>query len=242
MRIFTPATELPFAGHPTVGAAILIGLLDAPGLIAAQDILVVLEAEVGPISCTVGRSRGKAARARFTLPRLPAPDGAAGTALAIAEALGLAEDDIGFGAHGPCCFSAGNPFCFVPVASRAAIARAAPVAAAWPQAFGHMERGAAFLYSRDCERPGSAFHARMFAPGLGVSEDPATGSAVAAFAGVLMQSEPVPDGESLFVIEQGFEMGRPSIITLGLDVVEGRLMEAAIGGHAVLIQEGTIDA
>jgi trans-2,3-dihydro-3-hydroxyanthranilate isomerase len=241
MRIFTPALELPFAGHPTVGAAILIGLLDAPGLIAAQDILVVLESGVGPISCTVGRSRGRPARARFTLPRLPAPDGIAGTALAIAEALGLDESDIGFGDHAPSVFSAGNAFCFVPVASRAAIARAKPDPTAWPQAFGHMQRGAAYLYTRECERAGSHFHARMFAPGLGVTEDPATGSAAAAFAGVLMQSEDIPEGESLFVIEQGFEMGRPSIITLGLDVIDGRLMEAVIGGHAVLVQEGTID-
>ena len=241
LRIFTPTRELPFAGHPTIGAAILIGLTDAPGLIAAQDILIVLEEEIGPISCTVGRSRGRAARARFTLPRLPEPDGIAGSALAIAQALGLEEDDIGFDDHAPCIYSAGNAFCFVPVASRAALARAKPDPAAWPQAFGHMQRGAAYLYTRECERPGSHFHARMFAPGLGVSEDPATGSAAAAFAGVLMASENIGDGETLVVIEQGFEMGRPSLITLSLDVVEGRLMEAAIGGHAVLLQEGMLD-
>ncbi|MDB5642716.1 MAG: phenazine biosynthesis protein PhzF [Hyphomicrobiales bacterium] len=241
LRIFTPTQELPFAGHPTVGAAILIGLRDAPGMIAAQDILIVLEAEIGVISCTVGRSRGQAARARFTLPRLPEPAGVAGSSLALAEALGLAEDDIGFDGHAPCVFSAGNPFCFVPVATRAALAQAAPNLAAWPAGFSHMERGAAFLYTRECERAGSHFHARMFAPGLGVSEDPATGSAVAAFAGVLMQSEKIADGAPLFVIEQGFEMGRPSIITLGLDIVDGRLMEANIGGQAVLVQDGTID-
>jgi trans-2,3-dihydro-3-hydroxyanthranilate isomerase len=242
LRIFTPTRELPFAGHPTIGAAILIGLTDAPGMIAAQDILIVLEEEVGVISCTVGRSRGRAPRARFTLPRLPKPAGIAGTALAIAEALGLAEDDIGFDKHAPCVFSAGNPFCFVPIASQAAIARAAPDLAAWPAAFGHMERGAAYLYTRGGERPGSHFHARMFAPGLGISEDPATGSAVAAFAGVLMDAEKPADGAPVFVIEQGFEMGRPSIITLALDIVQGRLMEATIGGQAVLLQEGTIDA
>jgi trans-2,3-dihydro-3-hydroxyanthranilate isomerase len=241
IRIFTPTLELPFAGHPTIGAAILIGLTDAPGMIVAQDILIVLEAGVGAISCTVGRSRGQAARARFTLPRLPEPAGVAASSLAIAEALGLNEDDIGFDNHAPCVFSAGNPFCFAPIASRDAIARAKPDMSAWPAAFGHMQRGAVFLYTRDCERPDSHFHARMFAPGLGVSEDPATGSAVAAFAGVLMQSEKIADGAPLFVIEQGFEMGRPSIITLGLDVVQGRLMEADIGGQAVLIQEGTID-
>lgn len=241
LRIFTPTRELPFAGHPTIGAAVLIGLTDAPGMIAKQDVLIVLEEEVGPVACTVGRSRGRAPRARFTLPRLPVHEGVAGASLAIAAALGLREDDIGFDDHSPAIFSAGNPFCFVPVASGAAIARARPDAAAWPQAFGHMQRGAAFLYTRECERPGSHFHARMFAPGLGVSEDPATGSAVAAFAGQLMQSEDIPDGDHLLLIEQGFEMGRPSLITLGLEVAQGVLMEAEIGGHAVLVQEGTID-
>jgi trans-2,3-dihydro-3-hydroxyanthranilate isomerase len=241
LRIFTPTRELPFAGHPTIGAAVLIGLTDAPGMIAAQDILIVIEEEVGVISCTVGKSRGRAPRARFTLPRLPEPEGIAGESLAIADSLGLRESDIGFDDHAPAIFSAGNAFCFVPVASRAAIARAKPDPAAWPHAFGHMQRGAAFLYTRECERPGSHFHARMFAPGLGVAEDPATGSAVAAFAGVLMQSEEIVDGDHLFVIEQGFEMGRPSLITLGLEVAGGRLMEAEIGGNAVLVQEGTID-
>ena len=240
-RIFTPTRELPFAGHPTIGAAILIAVLDAPGLMRSQDILIVIEEQVGDIACTVGQRGGGAPRAYFTLPRLPEPAGVAGEGHAIACALGLDEDDIGFDDHAPCIFSAGNPFCFVPVATRAAISRAKPDPAAWPQAFGHMERGAAFLYTRHCVNEESDFHARMFAPGLGIAEDPATGSAVAAFAGVLMQSENVPDGSHVLTIEQGFDMGRPSFITLGLEVAGGRLMEASIGGSAILLQEGTLD-
>lgn len=241
-RIFTPTRELPFAGHPTIGAAVLIGLKDAPGMIAAQDILIVIEEEIGAISCTVRHRRGRAPAASFTLPRLPEPAGVAGASLALAAALGLEERDIGFEGHAPAVWSAGNPFCFVPVASRAAIARAAPDVSRWPAAFGHMQRPAAFLYTRECERAGSHFHARMFAPGLGVMEDPATGSAAAAFAGVLATQDRLADGEHAFIIEQGFEMGRPSIITLGLDMAAGKLMEASVGGSAVLVQEGVIDA
>ncbi len=240
-RIFTPTRELPFAGHPTIGAAVLIGLLEAPGMIAARDLLIVIEEEIDAIACTVRHPKGRTPRASFTLPRLPAPAGIAGSSLAIAAALGLREDDVGFEGHAPAIFSAGNPFCFVPIASAGAMARVAPDLLAWPAAFGHMERPAAYLYTRDCTQADSAFHARMFAPGLGMMEDPATGSAVAAFAGALMVNEKYADGSHTLVIEQGFEMGRPSQIVLGLDIVGGKLMEASIGGSAVIVQQGTID-
>ena len=79
----------------------------------------------------------------------------------------------------------------------------------------------------------------MFAPSFGIPEDPATGSAAAAFAGVLMQFEPLGDGEHSFVIEQGYEMGRPSEIALQL-VIRGALTSAEIGGGAVVVSEGTL--
>ena len=239
-RIFTPTRELPFAGHPTIGAAVLIGLLEAQGLMRNQDILIALEEEVGVISCSVGFDKKGVARASFTLPKLPEPAGQAGQSLFIAQALGLDESDIGFGNHVPTIYSAGNPFCFVPIATRAAIKRATPDASAWNAAFGHMQRGACYLYTRESLSPEHHFHARMFAPGLGIAEDPATGSAVAAFAGVLMAHEHMRDGAHMFLIEQGYEMGRPSLISLGIDVLDGKLMEARIGGSAVLVQEGTL--
>jgi trans-2,3-dihydro-3-hydroxyanthranilate isomerase len=80
----------------------------------------------------------------------------------------------------------------------------------------------------------------MFAPGMGIAEDPATGSAAAAFAGALMQFEPLGDGEHSFVIEQGYEMGRPSQIELQIVIREGALVSAEIGGDAVVMSEGTL--
>lgn len=240
LRIFTPTRELPFAGHPTIGAAILIGLTEAQGLMRGHDILIVVEEEVGAIACTVGFNKQGIARAHFTLPKLPVPAGRVGESLFIAQALGLEENDIGFANHAPCLYSAGNPFCFVPIASRAAVACAKPDPSAWHAAFGHMERGACYLYTRECVEADHHFHARMFAPGLGIAEDPATGSAVAAFAGVLMAHEKPADGSHMVLIEQGYDMGRPSLISLGLDVLDGKLMEASIGGSAVLVQEGTL--
>ena len=79
----------------------------------------------------------------------------------------------------------------------------------------------------------------MFAGGWGVPEDPATGSAVAAFAGVLMAFEPPGEGEHMLAIEQGFEMGRPSKISLGTKVESGKLVDATIGGYARIVCDGT---
>jgi trans-2,3-dihydro-3-hydroxyanthranilate isomerase len=87
----------------------------------------------------------------------------------------------------------------------------------------------------------SAFHARMFAPHHGVAEDPATGSAAAAFAGVIQRFDEPTEGVHRRVVEQGFEMGRPSLITVSLTVAQGRLSAVRIAGHAVRVSEGTIE-
>ena len=99
-----------------------------------------------------------------------------------------------------------------------------------------------FVFTSEVVERGSAFHARMFAPHLGVPEDPATGSAVAAFAGLLTQGGGLGDGEHKLVIEQGYEMGRPSLITLELTIANKRLTAGRVGGDAVIVSEGTIEA
>ena len=100
---------------------------------------------------------------------------------------------------------------------------------------------AVYLYSREVARAGSAFHARMFGAGLGVVEDPATGSAAAAFAGVVLAFDAPGDGEHVLPIEQGLEMGRPSFIALGFEIDGGALRAATIGGSAVIVSQGTLD-
>jgi trans-2,3-dihydro-3-hydroxyanthranilate isomerase len=172
---------------------------------------------------------------------LPDCLGEAGEPGAIAAALGLRAQDIGFDAHRSSVWSAGNPFTFVPVASLEAMGRARPDPALFAQAFDGA-RPAAFLYTKEVVREGSDVHARMFAPGLGISEDPATGSAVAAFAGVAALFEQPEDGDHLLVIEQGFEMGRPSIIHLRLQIEGGALVGGSVGGAAVMVSQGMIEA
>lgn len=236
IRIFTPARELPFAGHPTVGTAVLLAQLRAPEILARQDLAVVLEEEVGLVHCLARKVKG-VVRASFTLPRLPEHIGPAPASDIVAKALELAVEDIGFGSHRPGVFSAGVPFTFVPVRSLDAAARAWPNLAVWSDTF---TTGGVFVYTDSAVNPGSDLHARMFAPDMGMPEDPATGSAVAALAGVLVQEGDFADGDHTLVIEQGVEMERPSFITLGLDMAGGRLISASIGGAAVIVAQGQV--
>jgi trans-2,3-dihydro-3-hydroxyanthranilate isomerase len=235
LRIFTPGGELPFAGHPTVGTAVLLGLEGD----AAQD--MVLAEKIGPVRCVVerlGRDRG---HAWFDVPRLPERVGDAGEASAVAAALGLTLDDLGHEHFEPGRWSAGVEFSMIPLRGRDAVARSRCDLTRWEEAFGATGVRAAYIYCSEGVEPGHAFHVRMFAPHLGVPEDPATGSAAAAFAGVLARHARLRDGEHAFAIEQGYEMGRPSVIHLRLTISGGALTAASIGGEAIVIANGTIE-
>lgn len=236
LRIFTPKSELPFAGHPTVGTAVLLGCMSGYNLGVHE---MVLEETVGLVRCTVEAQAKEHGRASFILPRLPERSGAAVKAEEAAAALGLKPDDIGFGA--PSQWSAGVPAHFVPVRDLESIGRALP-GASFEAVFGREGRAIAYLYCGETSEAGHHFHARMFAPKLGIQEDPATGAAAAAFAGVVMETAHPADGEHRFVIEQGYEMGRPSQIELGMTVVNGTLTEATIGGSAIIVSDGHIEA
>lgn len=243
IRIFTPGGELPFAGHPTIGTAILLGELRASGMLSGAGVNIALEEEIGLVNVEVSRVAGRAARAVFSLPVLPKMLPLAFDAGLVAKALGIDPLDIGFGAHGVCAWSAGVPFVMVPLRSLEAVGHAHVAdITAWREAFGASGKGAAFAYTRETINPERHIHARMFAPLSGIPEDPATGSAVAAFAGVAATCELPEDGLHQLVIEQGFEMGRPSLITLDLDIQHGALVAASIGGTAVHMSEGKFRA
>lgn len=235
LRIFTPASELPFAGHPTVGTAVLLGLDGGPG-----EHQFTVEEKVGLVPCVVS-AKTTQGNATFVLPQLPVEAGTAPAVERLAPALGLTPSDLQLPGFSPVIYSAGFPIAFVPVSGLAAIGRSRPDVAGLVAAFGEDGPRAVFVFCRETVGKGSSFHARMFAPALGISEDPATGAAVAAFAGVLTRFEPV-DGERVLVVEQGYEMGRPSRITLTLSIRNGRLEHASIGGDAVVVSEGTIEA
>jgi trans-2,3-dihydro-3-hydroxyanthranilate isomerase len=235
IRIFTPARELAFAGHPTVGTAALLAELRSTDAHRSGEALLVLEEEIGPVRVGVRLRAGTVPFAEFDAPRLPQEVGTPPPTDRLAAALGLRPAEIGFENHRPTMYTAGNAFAFIPIASLEAIAKARVA----PQHWGAMEGQGAFLYCRETVHTGSAFHARMFAPDVGVAEDPATGSAAAAFAAVVHRFDALTDGVHKRIIEQG--MGRASEIALSLGVAGGRLESARIGGHSLRVLAGRID-
>ncbi len=239
-RIFTPSAELPFAGHPTVGTAIYVVQervwRQAGG---TYDALVVLEAKGGILRVAV-RPGDLAPFAEFDAPQLPQDAGLAAPGDRLAAALGLAPTEIGFENFKPCCLSTGVPFTFVPVKDLAAIGRARVVEQYWAQAFGEGTAAAAYLYCRETVQHKAAFHARCFAPGMGIPEDPATGSAAAAFAGVINRFDGPPEGTYNGMIEQGVEMDQPSEVYIEFEVRNRQVRVVRIGGHAVFIREDTV--
>jgi trans-2,3-dihydro-3-hydroxyanthranilate isomerase len=239
LRIFTPSRELPFAGHPTVGAAVCLALLEQNPQ-AADGMQFVLEAPAGRIRCRARAEGSARGYASFTLPLLPARVAAAVDPGLAAETLGVGAAEVGFAGHGVGVWSAGVPFLLVPLKTRVAVAGAAVVGALWPRLQAQAGTHGVFVYSRECLDPAHQFHARMFAPGLGIAEDPATGAAVASLAGQIVAADRPADGRHSVIVEQGYEMNRPSLIALDLVVEGGRLREASLGGHAVLVGEGRL--
>jgi trans-2,3-dihydro-3-hydroxyanthranilate isomerase len=239
LRIFTPAKELPFAGHPTVGAACTlahIGRIPVAGGSAER----VFEEGVGPIPVRVKRD-GSRLRATFTCARLPELGPAPPAAAALAECLSIRPDEVLDGAVRPAAWSCGVPFLFVPLRDRQVLARVRVDTAAWEKHLGGFWTSDVFAFTEDAELQGSSVRARMFAPLFGIAEDPATGSAAAALAGCLTAARGERDATLRWRIEQGFEMGRPSLIDLEAEVANSALCAVRVGGESVLIGEGTLD-
>jgi len=241
VRIFAPAAELPFAGHPTVGTGVLLAQLQSSAPSRPGDALVVLEEGIGIVRVGVRLRPNAAPYAEFDAPKLPEQSGTLPTSDRLAEALSLIPAEIGFENHRPVKYAAGNNWAFVPVASLEAMAKARVASHHWETVLAGQGLSGAFLYCRQTVHTTSSFHARCFAPDFGVPEDPATGSAAVAFAGVVHRFDKLPDGTHRRLIEQGYEMSRPSAISLSIEVERGKLETVRIGGHAVRVADGSIE-
>lgn len=239
IRIFTPDYEMPFAGHPTVGTA--VALAERTEENGMADIFV-LEENIGPVRCAVRQDAGTH-YAEFDLAKLPEQLTLSADAGSIGAALGLTPNEIGFENHRVSFWSAGVPYVTIPVADLKAASRVRLDNQAWAELAPRKSEWAfasPYVYCRETVNHDSAFHVRMIVPGTPSYEDPATGSAAAAFAGAIMHFDGPRDGVSRFWLEQGLEMGRPSRIRLELEVERGALSAARIGGHAVQVAEGTL--
>lgn len=240
IRIFTPLAELPFAGHPSVGTAVLLTELKPESSVSEQDSIVTLEQQIGVVRVGVRVKPGDAGFAEFDAPMLPKDAGALPPVEKLAAGLGLIPSEIGFENHRARCFAVGPAFAMIPVSTREAIAKARVSPSNWGAAFDEQGIVGAYLYTRQCLHTNSAFHTRMFAPGVGVAEDPATGAAAICLAGAMHHFDEFPDGTHKRTIEQGYEMGRPSKIFVTSVVRGGGLETVRIGGQAVRVADGRI--
>ena len=239
VRIFTPGNELPFAGHPTVGTAHV--LADIGEIVLSGDSTrIVLEELVGPVPVTISAEHGRPTYCALSVVKLPEEGPPAPPREALARALSLETSDLLDGDWEPRGWTCGVPYLFVPVRDRAAVARSRINGEAWDRTLPGTWAPEIVLFAREGERAGSDLHGRMYAPGFGISEDPATGSAAAAMAGYLAKRDSRRDGTLRWRLEQGFEMKRPSILDIEADVSRGEITGVRVGGETVLVCEGTM--
>jgi trans-2,3-dihydro-3-hydroxyanthranilate isomerase len=158
----------------------------------------------------------------------------------LAEMLSLEASDLMGGALSPQAVSCGNPFLLVPLKTVKAVSRAHLRVEKWEPTLRKSWAPEIFIAARDPETAPNHWRARMFAPRINIAEDPATGSAAAAFAGWLAMKEPVATGSFSWSIDQGVEMGRPSRIDTSAEKTAGAVTAVRVAGRAVLMSEGQL--
>jgi trans-2,3-dihydro-3-hydroxyanthranilate isomerase len=244
LRIFAPASELPFAGHPTVGTAFVLGAIGEVPLTGGET-RIVFEEGVGPVPVMIRAEGGKPVFTQLTAAKLPEVGPPPPTIAELAQILSLEPADLLDGEDAsedrPEAVSCGVAFLYIPLRNRDAVRRARLRADRWEALLAGYWAQEVYVFARDPELPGSHLRSRMFAPRMGIVEDPATGAATASFGGYLASRAPERDGTLRWVIEQGFEMGRPSLLHLEADKQDGRITAVRVGGASVLMSEGWME-
>ena len=239
VRIFTPGGELQFAGHPTVGTAHVLATVGAVRL-SGDETRIVFEEGVGPVPVMIRGKNGKPHFAQLSVAQLPQVGPPPPPASALAAALSLPRDAVLDGERGmkPETVSCGTPFLFVPLRDRTQVAKSRVKLDLFEAALDGYVTEKVMVFATEAEHPGHDIRARMYAPGIGVPEDPATGSACVGLAGYLASRDSRRDGTLRWVVEQGFEMGRPSILEIEADKKNGDVVAARVGGTTVVVCEG----
>lgn len=238
VRIFTPGGEVPFAGHPTVGTAHALAAIGEIPL-TGPETRVVLEENVGPIPVTITAANGSPTFCQFAVAKLPEVGPPLPSRADLAKCLSVEEQDVMDNGWSPQIVSCGLEFAFVRVRDRGVVGRSRMHLESWEKHLANTLGQAVMVFAMDPEEPGHDVRARMFAPGFGVPEDPATGSACAALGGYLA-ARTRQDGTQRWVVEQGYEMGRPSLIHVEADRTDGKISAVRVGGASVLVSEGRI--
>ena len=262
VRIFTPEVEVPFAGHPTVGAAIYLATTESVRARAGLDAdgngetRLLLEENVGPVPAVVRYDGGVPVFAQFTTAVLPERRESPQSLERLAAMVGLEAGDLGGNAPAPlppAMVSCGLPFHVIPVRTPTALRRAVMNTAIWQELLAdswahHVYLVCAGGEDGDGEGEGAAaegspppdVRVRMFAPGSGVPEDPATGSAAAVLGGYLGDASGCDDGTLRWLVAQGAEIGRPSLIEVEADRASGQTTAIRVGGGATFVSRGTM--
>jgi trans-2,3-dihydro-3-hydroxyanthranilate isomerase len=236
VRIFTPAAEIPFAGHPNVGTAFVLAATGALGPIDTA-LRVTFEERAGLVPITIHRRQGTlwcqlSAPERLSLGKIVPVE-------VLAGAVSLAPDDVVIATHHPQVASVGLPFVVTELRDRSALERARVNGPGFDALVTLGVVPDVHLYVRS--RDQFDIRARMFAPFDGVPEDPATGSANCALAGLLSHCEAAEDGDTSWRIAQGVELGRPSLLEASAEKRGGVVVATRVGGASVLVSEGTIE-
>ncbi|HZG44535.1 MAG TPA: PhzF family phenazine biosynthesis isomerase, partial [Longimicrobium sp.] len=230
------AVELPFAGHPTVGTAVLLA---ETGAVPRDVEHIVLEETVGPVAVRIAREPGRPTFAQLTAAQAPEFGPPPPASADLARVIGLNESDLLEGDWAPGTASCGVPFVIVPVRSREALARVRMDQGAWERVLAGT--WAPHVYIVAPGAPDADLRARMFAPAMGLGEDPATGAAATALAAYLARRENGEKTSHRWTVEQGVEMGRPSALYLEAEVEGGSITAIRVGGSAVVVGEGWLE-
>ncbi len=249
VRIFTPGREVPFAGHPTVGTGVFLANRSGPpeeiGAGGSGTTSLVLEENIGPVPVQVRYESGVATSAEFETAILPEHRPNPHPLEDVAALISLSPDDLG--AIGPGGrelgveqVSCGLEYFIIPVRSIDAARRSFLDLGLWRSMLADAWAHHVYVVAMDGEGDSVDVHVRMYAPGSGVPEDPATGSAAAALGGYLSAADGREEANLSWVVEQGIEMGRPSLIRVGAERRGGKTARVTVGGAAVPVSQGTM--
>ena len=236
LRIFTPGAELPFAGHPTVGTAHLLAAIGEIPL-TGEETQIVFEEGVGPVPVTIRSSSGAPVSAQLSAALMPEYGPPPPSNAEIAEVFSLDAGDIAE-APAPGFVSCGVPFLIVMLASLDALARTRLRRDAWERILAEAWGSQVYLLAQPAAAPSDHYRARMYAPAMGIEEDPATGAAATALAGYLARLSGETDGRLHWSVDQGVEMGRPSRLEVEADLVGGAVTAIRVAGQSVLVSQG----
>lgn len=232
VRIFTPKAEIPFAGHPNVGTAFVLA---ATGEVSGSE--VTFEERAGLVSVGITWDGGRPRRCELAAPQPPEFGDPLPTAR-VAAALSLAPGAIVSDTHAPRLASVGLPFLCVELVDRAALAGSRVALDVYETLVPTASGAGVLVYTRDVGEAAADLRARMYAPLHGVAEDPATGSAGCALAGLLAASG---DARGAWRIAQGIEMGRPSLLHVSAEVAGGTVRTTSVAGASVMVCAGEVE-